>query len=339
VHKILAVLGILFAATALAAQHYQMEKPIRLGGEGFWDYLTADTPNRRLYVSHGTEVEVVDLDSRAPVGKITGLNGVHGIAVADDLGKGFISSGRGNSVAVFNLKDLQTVATVKTGVNPDGIVYEPVHRLVLTFNGRSNDATVINAATAAVTGTIALGGRPEFPVADGKGDVYANIEDKSEIVRLDPVALKVKARWSILPCEGPSGLAMDTARRRLFSVCDKKMAVVDADSGRMVATLPIGDGPDAAFYEPSARLAFASNGDGTLTVVKQESADRYVVAQTVQTQRGARTMALDTKTGVVYLPDADFGAPPKATAENPRPRPSIVPGSFRVLVVSPVPLR
>lgn len=334
-NRILAVAACVLAGTlAFAANNYRVAKSIPVGGDGFWDYLTADSQNRRLYVSHNSEVAVVDLDSQTVVGKITGVNGVHGIAVADDLGRGFISSGRDNAAVIFDLKTLQTIGRVETGTNPDGIVYEPVHHLVLTFNGRSNNATVIDARKGTAAGTIALGGRPEFPAADGRGDVYANIEDKSEIVRIDPVTLEVKARWSILPCEGPSGLAMDTKGRRLFSVCDKTMAVVNADSGKVVAQVPIGDGPDAAGYDPSTRLAFASNGDGTLTVVKQGAGDRYTVAQTVTTQKGARTMALDTKTHTVYLSIAEFGPAPAATSQNPHPRPSVVPGSFKLLVVT-----
>lgn len=333
---------VLFAATAFvmaaalgfAANGYRVVKSIPVPGDGFWDYLTADSANRRLYVSHNTEVDVIDLDSQTVIGKITGVNGVHGIAVADDLGRGVISSGRDNQAVIFDLKTLQVIARVPTGTNPDGIVYEPVHHLALTFNGRSNDATVVDVAGGTAKGNIALGGKPEFPVADGHGDVYANIEDKSEIVRVDPVALQVKARWSILPCEGPSGLAMDTAGRRLFAVCDKTMAVVNADTGKVVATPVIGDGPDAAGYDPGTHLAFASCGDGTLTVVKHNGGDRYSVAQTVQTQRGARTMALDTKTHTVYLSVAEFGPRPAATPQNPRPRPALVPGSFKVLVVA-----
>ena len=325
---------LLTAALAFGADHYRVVKSIPIAGDGFWDYLTADSAGRKLYVSHNTEVAVVDLDSQKVVGKITGVKGVHGIVVADDLGRGFISAGQDNAVTIFDLKTLKTLGTVKTGTNPDGIVYEPVHHLVLTFNGRSNDATVIDAAKGVATGSIALGGRPEFPVADGHGDVYANIEDKSEIVRLDPVTREVKARWSILPCEGPSGLAMDTAGRRLFSVCDKTMAVVNADSGKVITTVPIGDGPDAASYDPVRHLAFSSNGEGTVTVVKQGPGDHYEVAETVKTQKGARTMTLDTKTHVLYLSVADFGPVPAATAQNPRRRPSLVPGTFKLLVVS-----
>ena len=320
----------------LLAQSYHVSGNIQLGGTGGWDYLSADASHRRLYVSHGTEVDVIDLDSGKPVGKITDLKGVHGIAVADGMNTGFISDGRSNEVVAFDLDTLAVKQKIPAGTNPDGIVFDPASKRVFAFNGRSQNATVIDAANLRVAGTIALGGKPEFPVADGQGNVYDNIEDKSEIVQIDSKTLEVKAHWPVAPCESPSGLAMDTENRRLFAVCDGgKMAVVDADSGKVVATPAIGDGPDAAAFDPGKRLAFSSNGDGTLTVVQEVSKDSYKVLENVPTVKGARTMTLDSKTHKIYLSSASYGPAPAASASNPRQRPSILPGSFKILIVSP----
>jgi YVTN family beta-propeller protein len=323
------------ALSALAAGGYSLKKSITLGGEGGWDYLTADSASRRLYVSHATEVEVVDLDSGAVVGKIAGTNGVHGIAVADDLGRGFVSDGRDNQVSTFDLKTLAVTGTVKTGTNPDGILYDPFSKRVFTFNGRSKDATAIDAQTGKVLGTIALGSKPEFPATDGKGNIYVNLEDTAELAHINPKTLQVEAKWKLAPCESPTGLAFDSAKRRLFAVCENKiMAVVDADSGKVITTVPTGEGTDAAAFDPETKMAFASNGqDATLTVIKQVSADKYEVVENAKTQRGARTMALDTKTHMIYLATADMGPAPAATADNPRPRPKIVSGTFKLLVM------
>jgi DNA-binding beta-propeller fold protein YncE len=233
------------------------------------------------------------------------------------------------------LKTNAIKSKVQAGTNPDGIVYDPASKRVFAFNGRSQNATAIDARTGKVDGTIALGGKPEFPVSDGQGNVYDNIEDKNEIVRIDSKNLTVTAHWSIAPCESPSGLAIDKENRRLFAVCDeKKMAVVDADSGKVVATPAIGEGPDAAAYDPGTKLAFSSNGEGTLTVVRQKDKDTYEVVENVETARGARTMALDIATHKIYLSTAEFGPAPTPSANNPHPRPSIKPGSFKVLIVS-----
>jgi YVTN family beta-propeller protein len=323
------------AVAALAAGGYSLKKSIMLGGDGGWDYLTADAGGRRLYVSHATEVEVVDLDSGTVAGKIAGTNGVHGIAVADDLGRGFVSDGRDNQVSIFDLKTLAVTGTVKTGTNPDGILYDPFSKRVFTFNGRSKDATAIDAETGKVLGTIALGGKPEFPATDGKGNVYVNLEDASELANIDPKTLQVKAKWKVAPCESPTGLAFDGVKRRLFAVCDNKiMAVVNADNGKVVATVPTGEGTDATAFDPETKMAFASNGeDGTLTVIKQVSADKYEVVENAKTQRGARTMALDAKTHMIYLSTAEMGAAAAATAANPRPRPVVVSGTFKLLVM------
>jgi len=336
--RIFLFIGLLLLGLSLQgnAQHYKVSGRIPLGGEGGWDYLFADSANGQLYVSHGTQVEVVDLASEKPVAKITGMKRIHGIAVANDLNRGYISDGGDDVVLIFDLKSNAVLQKVPAGKNPDGILYDPYSRRVFAFNGRSNDVTAIDAASGKVAGTIALDGKPEFPVSDGKGNVYANIEDKSEIVQLDPQTLKVKKTWPLSPCEEPSGLAIDLEARRLFSVCsNNKMAVVNADSGQVIATVAIGDGPDAAAYDPGSKLVFSSNGSGTLTVVGQSSPDKFSVLENVPTERSARTMTLDTKTHKIYLSAAQLGAAPEATADNPHPRPKIVPDSFHILVVSP----
>jgi DNA-binding beta-propeller fold protein YncE len=259
---------------------------------------------------------------------------IHGIAIADDLGKGFITDGGKNEIVIFDLKSLAIQKKVQAGTNPDGIVYDDFSQRAFAFNGRSKNATVVDAASGAVAGTVALDGKPEFPVSDGKGSVYANIEDKSEIVRINAKTLAIESTWPLTPCESPSGLAIDRKNRRLFSVCDNKMmAIVDADSGKVVATPAIGEGPDAAAFDPGTKLAFSSNGEsGTLTVVRENGKDQYSVAQTVKTVESARTMALDTKTHKLYLSAAQFGPAAQATPTS-RPRPSVKPGTFHILIV------
>jgi YVTN family beta-propeller protein len=329
--------ALLLCSFAANAQQYKISTRIPFPGEGGWDYLLAESSNRQLYVSHGTQVEVVDLDSEKPVAKITGMKRIHGIAIANEFNRGYISDGGDDVVVVFDLKSNAVLQKVPAGKNPDGILYDPYSKRVFAFNGRSNDATAIDAASGKVAGTVALDGKPEFPVSDGKGNVYVNIEDKSEIAQLDPQTLKVKKTWSLSPCEEPSGLAIDLEARRLFSVCsNNKMAVVNADSGQVIATVAIGNGPDAAGYDPARKLVFSSNGEGTLTVVRQDSPDKYTVLENAATERSARTMSLDTKTHKIYLSAAQLGAAPEATADNPHPRPKIIPDSFHVLVLSPL---
>jgi YVTN family beta-propeller protein len=328
--------ALLLCSFAANAQQYKISTRIPFPGEGGWDYLLAESSNRQLYVSHGTQVEVVDLDSEKPVAKITGMKRIHGIAIANEFNRGYISDGGDDVVVVFDLKSNTVLQKVPAGKNPDGILYDPYSKRVFAFNGRSNDVTAIDAASGKVAGTVALDGKPEFPVSDGKGNVYVNIEDKSEIAQLDPQTLKVRKTWSISPCEEPSGLAIDLKARRLFSVCsNNKMAVVDADSGQVVATVAIGNGPDAAAYDPASKLVFSSNGEGTLTVVRQDSPDKYTVLKNAPTERSARTMTLDQKTHKIYLSAAQLGAAPEPTADNPHPRPKIVPDSFHVLVLTP----
>jgi YVTN family beta-propeller protein len=329
----LAAFAILSPWASVAQKPYSIQTRWTIGGEGGWDYLTADAKAQRLYVTHGTRLEILDLNSGKVVGSITGMKGLHGIAL-DDTGKyGYLSDGAANAVVVFDRASFQTVATIPAGTNPDGIAYEPATKTVWAFNGRSHDVSVIDTAQRKVIATIALPGKPEFPAADGRGVMFVNIEDKNEIVRLDAAKKKITATWPLNGCDSPSGLAFDVAGRRLFSVCDgKKMAVTDANTGKTLATPEIGDSPDAAGFDAKRKLAFSSNGDGTLTVI-DASGDTYPVLQNLTTQRGARTMAFDSATGRVYLVTAEFGPRPAATAEIPRPRPAVVPGTFTVLVV------
>jgi hypothetical protein len=318
------------ASVASGPSGYHVAKTIPVGGDSGWDYLTVDSVNRRVYVSHGTHVVVLDADTQATVGDIPDTQGVHGIAIATDLGRGFVSNGRANTVTIFDISTLKTVGTVNTGTNPDAIIFDSVSKRVFAFNGRSKDATVINAVDGWVAGTIPLGGKPEFAVADGRGGVYVNIEDTSELAHLDAKALTVLHRWPLKPCEEPSGLAMDPSTHRLFAGCSNQlMAVVDADSGKVVATIPIGKGVDANAFDPATQLAFSSNGEGSLTVVHEDSADKYTVVENVPTKRSARTMGLDLKTHNIFLSAADFDPP--AQGEQ---RPKMKPGSFVVLLVS-----
>lgn len=314
---------------------YKLSNDWKIGGEGGWDYLTVDPSAHLLYIARGNRVQIVDTNSGQLKHEITGLSGVHGVALNPDGKFGYISDGGANMIKVFNRTTDDIIASVPTGTNPDGIVFDGPSNKVFAFNGRSKNATVLDANTNKVAGTIALPGKPEFPVSDGKGTVFANIEDTNQIVAIDTKTLAVTHTYSIAPCESPSGLAFDAAHRRLFAVCDgKKMAVVDADSGKVVATPPIGEGPDAAGFDAKHGLAFSSNGDGTLSVIQQKSADEYAPLQTVNTERSARTMALDSSNGNIYLVSAQFGPRPAATQAMPRPRPPVVAGSFHVLVLS-----
>jgi DNA-binding beta-propeller fold protein YncE len=323
------------AQGAGAAAGYHVANTFKIGGEGGWDYLTVDSEAGRVYISRGTHVMVMDAGTGKVEGDIPNTDGVHGIALAPELNRGFISDGRSSEVTVFDLQTLKTLDTVKvTGQNPDCIVYDPASKRVFTFDGRSGNSTVINAATGKVLGTIDLGGRPEFAVADGRGHIYNNLEDKSEQVAIDTQTLKVTNRWSLAPCESPSGLAIDREHRRLFAGCDnQKMAITDPDAGKVVTTVPIGEGVDANGFDPGTQLAFSSNGEsGTLTVVHEDSPDKYTVLGNVPTEPGARTMALDAKTHRVFVVTAAFGPrPAEATPQNPRRRPPMVPDSFRVI--------
>src|SRR5579864_6774623 len=319
---------------AFAPAQYQVKQKYVLGGDGGWDYLTFDPAGKRLFISRGTHVMVVDPYKGSVVGDIPDTAGVHGIALAQDLGKGFTSNGRENSVTVFDLKTLKETARIKLdgAEGPDAIVYDQASKRVLTLNGRSKNATLIDATNNTIATTVALDGKPEFAAADGTGMVYVNIEDKSEIQSIDAKQGKLVSTWPLTGCEEPSGMAIDRKNHRLFSGCGNKiLAVTNFDNGKVVATVPIGQGVDANAFDAKEQLAFSSNGDGTLTVVHEDSADKYTVAQNAATQRGARTMALDTTNHDVYLVTAEFDEAPPAEGQT-RPRRTMKAGSFTLLV-------
>ena len=334
-------LGMMLVTAAVSGQsartpHYHQVKKIPLGGEGGWDYLTMDSTSHRLYVTRGTHVTVMDVQSGTVVGDIINTPGVHGVAIAPKLGRGYTSNGRGNSVTVFDLNTLKEIEKIPVGQNPDAILFDQFSKRVYTFNGGSNDVTAIDVGTGKVVGTIPVGGKPEFCVTDDKGTVFCNVEDTNQIVAIDTKTLKVKSHWSIAPCDGPSGLAFDRAHRRLFAVCgNQKMAVVDADSGKLIASPAIGTGPDAAAFDPAFGLAFSSNGrDGTLTLVHEDSPNSFKVAATIPTQTGARTMTIDPKTHNIYLITATF-KPAAAGAAGGNRRPVMEPNSAVILVFGP----
>jgi DNA-binding beta-propeller fold protein YncE len=313
------------------AGKYRVLKTIPVAGDEGWDYVALDSDARRVYVSHGSHVVVLDADTDMVVGDIPETQGVHGIAIAAALGRGFTSNGRANTATIFDLKTLKVLGTVKTGNNPDAIVYEAATKRVFTMNGRGGDTTAINAADGTAAGTLALGGKPEFAVADGHGNVYVNLEDKSDLVEFDAQKLVVLHTWPMAPCREPSGLAADWKSRRLFAGCDNKlMAVINADTGKIVATVPIGEGVDANGFDPETNLAFASTGDGNLTIAHEDSPDKYTVVMNLATKKSARTMGLDLKTHNVFLPSADFDPP--APGER---RGKMKPGSFAVILAGP----
>lgn len=316
-------------AFAAKAQTYVADKTIDLTGDAGYDYVSIDKVNNRLYASHGTMVNVVDLATDKQIGVIEGLKGCHGIAIDNKANKGFISDGRGNSVVAFDLKTLKTVATIALeGANgPDAIMYDPFSDRVYSFNGESQNSSVVDPNTLKQVGTIALGGGPEFAVSDGKGLIYNNLEDKNSINVIDTKTMKVIKNFPLAPGGGPTGIALDDKNHRAFSVCreNKALEVVDVINGKVVATVPIGSGVDAVAYDPETKLIFCSNGDGTTTIVKQEGADKYVVAQILKTQNRAKTLALDTKTHKIYLTVATY----EGTTRK------VVPNSFKVLVFKP----
>ena len=296
-------------ATPPGPSGYHVVKTIPIGGAGRWDYDIVDSIARRVYVSHQTHVVVLDADSYAVVGDIPDTAGVHGIALAPDLGRGFTSNGRANTVTIFDLKTLKAIHTVKSGgINPDAIYYDAGSKRVFAFNGRSANAIAINAVDGTVAGMIAVGGRPEFAAGDGQGHVFVNVEDKSQMLEIDAQKLTVLHRWPLTGCKDPSGLAIDQKNHRLFSVCgNKKMMVVNSDTGKVVATPAIGEDPDAAGFDPDTQMVFSSNGEsGDLTVIHEDSPDHYTVVETVPTKKYARTMAIDSKTHSIFLPIADF---------------------------------
>jgi len=308
-----------------------------IGGPGGWDFVTFDAVRQRVFITRGDRIQVWDVHAGAVVSEIAGTAGVHGVALAQDLNRGFTSNGRANTVSVFGLDDLRISATIAIpGDNPDAILYAPAVRRVFAFNGRSKDVTVIDAASLKVLATIPLGGKPEVAVADTEGRVFVNIEDTSEIVALDASGTRVETRWPLQPCEEPTGLAIDAAHRRLFAVCaNHTMVVVDATTGRVVAKLPIGAEPDGVEFDPSSGRAFSANGDGTVTVVREEDAEHFKVSTTIVTQPRARTVTLDPASHLLYLVTASFAPPPLSTAEQPHPRAPMVKDTFTLLVVNP----
>ena len=308
----------------------------KLGGEGGWDYLLADPATARVFISRGARVDVMSSESGKLIGFVPDTQGVHGIALAPGLNRGYTSNGRANSVTVFDLDTLKVIQEAKIpGRNPDAILYEPAAKHVFTFNGASKDVTVLDGSSLGVVATIPVPDKPEFAADDGRGRIFVNIESEpGQIAVIDSAKLAVKSIWPLPGCNSPSGIAIDNAHHRLFSVCDGKvMAVTDTVSGKQVALVPIGEHPDAAAYDEKRAIVYSSNGEGTLSVIHQDSADHYSVADTVATQRGARTMALDGKSGKVFLVTADFGPAPAATAAQPHPRPAPIEDSFVVLVV------
>jgi len=331
-------LGLTLPAAPAVAQAspsgYHLVDSLHLGGEGGWDLYGLDTAAQRIYISRGTRVQVVDCIRDSVVGEIPNTNGVHGIAVAPSAGKGFTSNGKDSSVTVFDLKTLRQVAVIKVQASkPDAIIFEQKSKRVFIFNGGSNNAVAIDAASNAVIGTVSFDGKPELAVADEKGHVFVNLEDKSSVAEFDATTLKVVHAWPLAPGKEPTGIALDRRHRRIFSACaNNLMIVLDADSGRVVAQLPIGSGVDGAGFDPSTRYAFSSNGEGTLTVVREDSPVKFSVAENVATRRGARTMVLDEKTHKIYMVSATFGTPPASTADHPRPRPPIEPGSVTLYV-------
>ena len=319
----------LSAAPSPGPSGYKVIKTVPVGGAGGWDYVYVDSSARRVYISRFTHTVVMDADTYAVVGDIPDTQGVHGIAIASDLGRGFTSNGRSNDVTIIDLKTLKPIGNVKTDANPDAIVYDPVSKRVFTFNGGGKNTTAINAADGTVAGTLALGGKPEFAAVDGKGSVFVNNEDTSEIIEINAQKITETHRWPLAPCKSPSGLAMDTKNRRLYSVCDDKVSVVvNADTGKVVATPEIGNGPDAAAFDAESNEFFASCGEGLLTVVHEDSPDKYTVVENVPTKRSARTMGLDLKTHNIFMPAADFDPP--APGER---RGKMKPDSFVIVVV------
>lgn len=332
--------GVFLSSLFLIGQNvsngYKIVQQIHLEGDGFWDYLNADDATGMLYVSHGKMVHVVDMKTGKNVATITDVNGVHGIAIAPDFNKGFISNGADSNVTIFNTKDFSVIEKVAvTGKNPDAILYEPFTKTIITWNGRSSNATVIDVKTDKVIQTISLAGKPEAAVSDGKGKVFVNIEDKSEVSMINVKTWKVEQTWSISPGEGPSGLALDIENHRLFSATDKLMVILDSETGKVITTLPTGGRVDGAGFDPGLKRAYSSCGEGELTVIQEDSPNSFKVLTNVPTQVGARTISVSAKTHRIYVPTAEFGPTPEKTADNPRPRPTLKPGTFTVIVVEP----
>jgi YVTN family beta-propeller protein len=324
--------AVLAAMPAFAQKEFKVTNRIKLGGEGFWDYLTYDEEGQRLFITRGSHVMVVDTKTLKATGDIPDLAAIHGVALAPEFNRGFISNGGNNTVTVFDLKTLNKLDSVKVGDRPDAILFDPFSKRVFTFNARSQDSTAVDAASGKVAGTIALGGKPEFPASDGKGKLYVNIEDKGQISEIDVTKLTVLNTWPIAPCQEPSALAFDVEHHRLFAGCgNKMMAVVDSDSGKVITTVPIGEGVDAGRFNPNTQEIFMSCGEGVLTIIHEDTPDKYTVRQNLPTVKGARTMALDTKNDIAYVVTAQREDKPVPAGQ----RPAMVPGSFELIVVKP----
>ena len=330
----------LFAASNLPAapqsaggSGYHLIKKVKLGGTGGWDYLEIDPATHRLFISRGTHYIVVDPDQGKIIGDIPGSQRAHGIAFANEFNKGFTTDGHNGDSTIFDLTSLKVLDKVKTDKDSDAVIYDPFSKRVFTFNGDANTASAIDAASGKVVSTFPLGGGPEFGASDGKGKIFVNLEDKSSLVKFDAKTLKIENTWPLAPCESPSGLAIDAAHEILVVGCHNKlMAFVDGNSGKVLGTVPIGQGVDANRFDPVTGYAFASCGDGTLTIAHEDSPTSFSLVEMIQTQRGARTMALDYATHTVYLITAEFGPAPEATKDNPRPRPAILPDTFTLLI-------
>ena len=326
------LLTILLTSVHLNAQIHLVKKTV-VGGEGGWDYLAVDSENRRLYVSHSTKVEVLNADTHEKVGEIPNLQGVHGIAIVAKKGRGITTNGRSNTATIFDLKTLAPIVEVPTGKNPDALLYDHYSDRVFIFNHSGGDATVVDIAAGKVVGTIALGGEAvEAGVSDEKGTIFINLEDINEIVSVDTKSLSVKNRWKIAPGEEPTGIALDRETHRLFTVCHNEwMIILNSDNGQIVAQVPIGKRVDGVVFDPSTKLAYSSNGEGSISIVQEVSANEFKLVETVKTEVGARTIAFDPKTHHVFVSTAQYGETPAATTENPRPRPKVVPGTFMIL--------
>ena len=316
---------------------YKIVNKFSVEGDGGWDYLALDENSDRLFISHGTVTQIMDIKTGKIIATINDTKGVHGIAIDKEENKAFISCGKDSSVLVINLKTLELITRVKvTGANPDAILYDKFSDKVFVYNGRSSNATVIDPKTNTVVSTILLAGKPEFSVTDGKGKVYVNIEDKSLITVIDSKKLSVENIWPLAPGEEPSGLAIDTVNKRLFSVCDnKKMVVIDAQNGKIISTLEIGENVDGCAFDYRLKRAYSSNGEGTVTVVQEKTANEYNVFDTIQSLSGARTICIDNRNSHIYLPSAETGPAPEPTAENPHPRRTVKPGTFTILEIAP----
>lgn len=330
-----ALVGCAPSSGSAQAPGFHVVRTIKVGGDGGWDYLTVDTAGNRLFVSRGSHAMVIDLASGSVVGDIPNTPGIHGVALAPELNRGFTSNGRDSSVTIFDYHTLAPITVVKIPArNPDAILYDAATKRVFTFNGGTGNATAIDATHGVVIGDVDLGGKPEAAVSDA-GKIYANVEDKSEIAVFDPKTLTVLARWPLAPCEEPTGLAIDRVHQRLFAGCgNKTMAIVDMRSGKVVASPAVGAGVDGAGYDPSGQFAFTTNGEGSLTVVHEDAPDKYTVAETVPTKRGARTIAVDPRNHHIFTVSADFGQAPPPTADRPRPRPPMLPNTFVILELS-----